>query len=260
MWTRERASDLGLFAWANGLESGGDNHPNVYGWPAFSVEGVDLGVFMIREHLASARLALGCGAFSLGQHFLGTARYLAHQLVEHLHDPAANRFANRHRPSGRLIHIDVQTDFYPMWLGPWMTLDASRAQSMLRGGLLDPARFRGPHGIRSVSALDPIHNNMLGTGPSNWQGPIWINANYIHLQSLLACGLRDEALQLAADVQWLLLRDLRARGKMSECYDSETGQPLAMEGFVGWNLLALGMLDEAKAGVGRTVPLPARSW
>jgi hypothetical protein len=72
---------------------------------------------------------------------------------------------------------------------------------MLRERLLDPRRFWSDFGVRSISREDPIYNNCEGTGPSNWQGPIWIVANHIHQMILIDNGMRagipDQAVRAA---------------------------------------------------------------
>ncbi len=247
-WRRERMSDGGLHVWANGLESGGDNHPDVFGWPSFTVEGVDLAVFLIREHLAAALLSFECGEYSHFQHFWSTARFLEHQMSEALFDRTQGRFANRYRPTGQHIHIQTQTAFYPLWLGEWLTVSGDECRTIIQRDLLDPDRFFGPCGVRSIQKSDPAFNNTAGTAPSNWQGPIWMVGNHIHLCSLTSYGFQEEAIGLATRLQRLLLRDLIQRGAMSECYHSETGAPLAMHGFLSWNLLSASFLHDAQSG------------
>lgn len=249
-WSADRGEN-GLHVWANGLESGGDNHPDVFGWPDMSVEGVDLAVFLIREHLAASLLAKSCGDFSLFQFFLGRARFLSHQMQEHLFSESEGKFRNRFRPTGRFIRIDTQTQFYPFCLGRFLDLPVDLSREILWRQLCDTQTFWSPHGVRSTSRRDPVFNNLNGSCPSNWQGPVWIVGNAIHLNSLIHVGLHEQAQELATHVQRLLLRDLLARQKMSECYHSETGEPLAENGFLSWNLLARQFTQDVMRGRGR---------
>jgi glycogen debranching enzyme len=250
-WREERMAENGLHVWASGLESGGDNHPDVFGWPDFSVEGVDLAVFLVREHFAAAILAHRCGEYSLYQYFLSRGRFLLHQMTALLYDHEQQTFCNRFRPTGQRINIASQSRFYAFWLGDLCGLSKDKRAHILQRDLLDPERFWSPHGLRSLDKQDPIFNNTHGTAPSNWQGPIWIVGNYINLCGLIRAGLTDEATQLADRIVCLLARDIEERGEMSECYHSETGAPLAQGGFLSWNLLAARFHDFA-AGA----PLP----
>jgi alpha,alpha-trehalase len=88
---------------------------------------------------------------------------------------------------------------------------------------------------------------------SNWQGPVWINTNYLYFLALKRYGFDDEARQLAGILGRLVLADIRKWGSMHECYHAETGDGLAptaeqskdhvFPGFVGWNLLVQEMLQ-----------------
>jgi alpha,alpha-trehalase len=88
---------------------------------------------------------------------------------------------------------------------------------------------------------------------SNWQGPVWINTNYLYYLALKRYGFNEEAHDLAGWLSRMLLADIQASGSMHECYDGDTGKGLAptaeqtrdhkFPGFVGWNLLVLDMLQ-----------------
>lgn len=243
LWSERRMAPTGLHVWANGMESGCDNHPDIFGWPEFSIEGVDLAVYLVREHFAAAVLAFRCGEYSLFHHFQGRGRFLLHQMRHLLFDEANDTFANRYRPTGQFVDISTQTRFSPFWLGDLCGISQERRKRILRERLWNEATFLSPHGLRSASKDDPVFNNTHGTCPSNVQGPIWLMENFISFCALVQSGMQEEARELADRLQRLLLRDLEARGQMSECYHSETGEPLAVGGFVSWNLLA-GHMDE----------------
>ena len=88
---------------------------------------------------------------------------------------------------------------------------------------------------------------------SNWQGPIWINANYLNYIALKRYGFDKEAAQLAGILGRMVVADIQKWGSMHENYNADTGEGLAptpeqssnhiFAGFVGWNLLAQDMLQ-----------------
>jgi neutral trehalase len=247
-WRKERMGDHGLHVWAHGLESGGDNNLACFGWPTFTVEGVDLAVFLIREYLSAAILAQKCGDHSTFQYFWGVARFLEHQMAALLFDPEEGRFFNRFRPTGARIRVDSAPNFYALWLGSWLTTDHAARRRLIERHLLDPEALCGPHGFRSLSKKDPGFNSSHGTAPSNCQGPIWLMVNHILLSILVDNGYQKEAAEIGSRVQRLLLRDLLQNGAMTECYHSETGEPLAVPGFLSWNLLAAFFVSDAEKG------------
>lgn len=65
-----------------------------------------------------------------------------------------------------------------------MALGLLPADSPKLGAILDMIQDENelwsPYGLRSLSASDPKYN----TGEVYWRGPVWININYLTLQSL----------------------------------------------------------------------------
>ena len=127
------------------------------------------------------------------------------------------------------------------------------AERMIRRHLLNPAEMAGDYGFRSLAKNDPAYNNKAIINPySNWQGPVWINANYLDWIALRRYGFKQESHALAITLAVMLRRDIAKWGSMHEDYDPETGDGLAptveqspggkFAGFVGWNLLAEDML------------------
>jgi alpha,alpha-trehalase len=119
---------------------------------------------------------------------------------------------------------------------------------------MNTAEMQSPHGYRSPAKNDPAYNNKAIINPySNWQGPIWINANYLDWIALRRYGFKEQSLWLAERLAGMLHRDIAEWGSMHEDYDPESGAGLAptveqspggkFAGFVGWNLLAQDMLQ-----------------
>lgn len=260
IWHKERGDSEGLHVWASGLEAGCDDEPDVFMWPDFTVQGVDLATFIVREYLAAANICLNLDEYSLFKYFVSRARYLLYQIEDFLYDPDTNRYYNRDKVNKRLIRMDTQLAIYPLYLGNFLTLDRERRQVMIRDYVLDPERLWSPWGIRAISKKEPTYNNLLGNGPSNWHGPIWGVVNHIYQMILIDNGFKEEALELATKAQKLYLRDLMQRGIMAECYHAETGDPLVVEGFVGWNALSVHMFDDAKAGFARSIIDPFQKY
>ena len=132
-------------------------------------------------------------------------------------------------------------------------------RAMIRRYLWNKDYMLAEHGTRSLAKQDPAYNNVCMIIPySNWQGPLWINANFMFSVALKRYGFDKEANALAFVLATMVLKDVRACGSMHECYDADTGAPLAptaeqspggvFTGFVGWNLLALNMLEGAVEG------------
>lgn len=66
----------------------------------------------------------------------------------------------------------------PLCLG-LLPVDSPKLKAIL-DDIEDEKQFWSPYGLRSLSASDEFYN----TGEIYWRGPIWININYLTLQSL----------------------------------------------------------------------------
>ena len=133
-------------------------------------------------------------------------------------------------------------------------LPAADARSMIRRYLWNSEYMLGRYGIRSLSKQDRDYNNISMIEPySNWQGPVWINTNYLYFLALKRYGFEQEAARLAGILGRMVVADIQKWGSMHECYNAENGQGLAptpeqakdhvFPGFVGWNLLIQDMLQ-----------------
>src|SRR5580704_16945653 len=171
-------------------------------------------------------------------------------------------FLNRRRETGAWVRVISWTSFLPLLDGLLEPDDARRA---IRQHLLNPDEMRSDYGFRSLAKNDPAYNNEAIIDPySNWRGPIWINANLLDWIALRRYGFKNEAHWLALTLAGALHRDIAKWGSMHEDYSAETGEGLAptvaqspggkFAGFVGWNLLALDML-QCETGHGHCVKL-----
>jgi alpha,alpha-trehalase len=141
---------------------------------------------------------------------------------------------------------------------------------MILGHLMNIAEMQSPFGYRSLAKNNAAYNNKAIINPySNWQGPLWINANYLDWIALRRYGFKEQSLWLAERLAAMLQHDIAKWGSMHEDYDAETGKGLAptieqspggkFAGFVGWNLLAQDMLQcEVTGQHCMTLEIPAK--
>ena len=82
---------------------------------------------------------------------------------------------------------------------------------------------------KNLSAEDPEYNNKNIIVPfSNWQGPLWMNANYMYGIILKHYGFNNELDWLAQTLGQLMINDYRKYGSLHESYDADTGAPLLL--------------------------------
>ncbi|KAI8388237.1 glycoside hydrolase [Radiomyces spectabilis] len=135
-----------------------------------------------------------------------------------------------------------------------MTLGLLPADSPKLGAILDMMRNENelwsPYGLRSLSASDPFYR----TGEIYWRGPIWININFMALQSLynnyihVPGPYQQRAQDIYTDLRKNIIsnvfKDYVKTGYVWEQYDDRTGQGLRSHPFTGWTSLVLLIMAE----------------
>ena len=96
--------------------------------------------------------------------------------------------------------------------------------------------------MRTLSKLEKMYNVTASGNPSSWQGPIWINANYLTFRGLVKYGYDEDARDLAEKTIRLLGKDYDTHGALHEYYLPESGEPVLNKGFQNWNYLVLNMI------------------
>ena len=134
--------------------------------------------------------------------------------------------------------FSVWSGFMAMWSG---IATEEQAKEMVEKHFHDTRSFNSPSGIRTLSPLEKMYNVRASGNPSSWQGPIWINVNYLVFKGLLNYGFLEEAKELAEKTILLLGNDYERFGALHEYYLPDNGEPVLNKGFQNWNLLVLNM-------------------
>ncbi|HKR82549.1 MAG TPA: trehalase family glycosidase [Terriglobales bacterium] len=243
----------GLFFWETAVQSGEDNNVALTNNSndRNAILAVDLGTFQLREYKAMARLAEMLGKKSEAGEYRDKADKLRAAIIKRLWFPGDTMFFNVRRDTGKPVRRISGSNFISLVED---ILPPSQARAMIRRYLWNSDYMLALHGIRSLSKQDPSYNNVSMISPySNWQGPVWINTNFLYYLALKRYGFNAEAAQLAGILARMVLADIAKWGSMHECYDAETGEGLAptaeqvkehvFPGFVGWNLLVEDLLQ-----------------
>jgi putative isomerase len=247
-WQQTQRSALGLYVFRSHRGSGSDNHPGVYGRPLNSAADVFLNCLFVREYEAMVRIA---GSLGRGEDTAGwqQRRDALAGAIQQMWDPIDGMFYNvdvqRHPIENTRQQIDWLvplkfrhwTGLMPLWAGVATEDQAVR----LIEHLTDPRQFWSGHGMRSMAANEPAYCNFADHNPSNWQGPIWVVANWLIYDGLKRYGFCGPADSLADDLLATLAADIRKNGCLHEYYHGQTGIGLTHPGFVNWNTLAAGM-------------------
>jgi alpha,alpha-trehalase len=243
----------GLFFWENGISSGADNNVALTNDPKdkSAILATDLSTFQLLEYKAMAQLADKLGKPTEAAQYRKKAVDLKAAMLAHMWFQQETMFYNIRRDTGKPVKRISYSNFVPL-VGD--VLPEKSAQEMIRRYLWNKDYMLAPYGLRSLSKQDPDYNNAAIIVPySNWQGPIWINANYLNYIALKRYGFNKEAAELSGILGRMVLADIQKWGSMHEDYNAETGEGLAptpeqspnhvFAGFVGWNLLVQDMLQ-----------------
>jgi hypothetical protein len=264
----------GLFLTHSALSSGFDSDLLSAMLPDKSVEGPDTNAFMVLEYEALATLASRLGRPDSAEWSEKAARL--RENVERLlwiEDEQGGYYgaltwirgagsleaeyvgADSHR--GRREPYESWISLLPLYAG---VPSPARAEKLIRR-MLDPARYWGPFGVRTLPANSPFFGQaprvMMfdhkkdGRGPvSNWSGPVWVLSNFYLSRGLRRYGRAAEADALAHATARLLSEGLAREGALRECYDDAGRGLWPREGtFLSWNVLALTMLRDAGVAI-----------
>jgi len=247
-----RDASTGLFFWDNAMQSGADNNPAISNDPEWhaSILSCDINAFMFKEYEALASIADKNGKPDDARRFVATSNEIQVALNTHLWSDEDGTFWNRNKTTGEPVRRVSYSNFIPLWAG---MASQDRGRTMVERYLWAKEHMLTPHGLRTLSLQDPLYNNEKTIQPhSNWQGPIWVIANYFYFEGLRGYGFDAEAKDLAQRLAKVCLDDIEGCGSMHENYHAETGEPLEPcadhskdgreGGFIGWNLLLENML------------------
>jgi len=260
---RHRAT--GLLYWETDEAIGVDNDPSTFYRPHGSSGSIFLNALMYRELLAMEYLAGRLEMPEIADRYRTEAERLKAAVREHCWDPRDGFYYSVDlnllpvekpeieglEPGELYLHVgqprtydcliqrlSVWSGFMALWAG---IATQEEAAEIVERQFRDTRSFNAPAGIRTLSPLEKMYDLRASGNPSSWQGPIWINVNYLVFRGLVRYGFTAEARELAEKTILLLGRDYERFGALHEYYLPENGEPVLNKGFQNWNLLVLNM-------------------
>ncbi|MCX6249998.1 MAG: trehalase family glycosidase [Bacteroidetes bacterium] len=230
-WVSERDSNKnGLCEWGAEaeLESVRDARVAVWdkvGWPS-NFEGPDLNSMLAKEARSLGEIADILGKKEDTEYWKTEFQKRKDLINKFMWDPLSNFYynVNRNDQTFRYQHPDDLkikeiTGILPLWAG---VCDSMRCQKLIRS-ITNPDEFWRPYGIPSLSARDDYYNPI-----GYWNGPVWVQWNYLVFRGLLENGFRKEAEELAAKVLDNMIWHLKNDHVFWEFYSADEHQ-------AGWN-------------------------
>lgn len=236
----------GLCSWFDAMESGADNNLAILGYEDNTVLAPDLNTFLYMEYRAFAKICYGLGIKEKSDIFNSKSDRIKENMMKHLWNDEDACFYTYDTVDEKHIKLVSYSSLIPLW-GNLATDE--QGKRMIEKYVLNSDELLSEHGIRTLSIKHEAYNQVNMIVPeSNWQGPVWPIANYLHCHGLALYGYKKEAMEIIETVINLCLKDIETSGGMHENYDAETGLPLAAPDFVSWNMLLINVQDEIENG------------
>ncbi len=102
--------------------------------------------------------------------------------------------------------------FLPMWAG----ISSDRQAEKLVEVLTEQSKFWRKYGIPSLAADDPFYNSK-----GYWNGPVWVEWNYLIVNGLLDYGYKEEARELTKRVAEGMIIQLKKNHNLWEFYSPD---------------------------------------
>lgn len=161
-----------------------------------------------------------------------TAQAHAHgiELLDQLWDTETNSYYSRDYRTGQLIKVPSIATFMPLYAGK---LHKDKVKALM-GQFHNPKRFGAKYLVPTTPLDSPYFKPQC-----YWQGPIWINTNWLIIR-----GLRQNDQDKEADELQAATLELIANGGMHEYFSPLDGTPAGAPNFSWTAALALDLLNE----------------
>lgn len=224
------SNNNGLCEWGGeaSLESLRDARVAVWdqvGWPS-NFEGPDLNSMLVREARSLAVMASGLGFREDAAKWTKEAESRSNLINRTMWDPADGFYYNVNREDQSFtfrrkddLKIREIIGFLPLWAG---VSDRKKTDRLLHH-LTDPDEFWRSYGIPSLSAKESYYNPI-----GYWNGPVWVQWDYLLFRGLLDQGYKKEAEELAMKVLDNMIWHLKQDHAFWEFYSPDDRE-------AGWN-------------------------
>ena len=217
------------------------------GWPS-NFECLDLNCMLVQEARSLAAMAAELGKTTEARNWSADADIRALKINHYFWDSE----------SGFYFHIDKDDHdfnfntandlkrqeiigFLPLWANV-ATVDKA---SILMEHLTNPQKFWRNNGIPTLSADDPYYNHQ-----GYWNGPLWIQWNYLVFRGLINYGYYDNAHELAEKILGVITSQLKDNHWFWELYSPDHNWGGWHKPYIWTGIIARMMIDMDNLKVG----------
>jgi hypothetical protein len=195
------------------------------GWAA-NFEGPDVNSMLVMEARSLAQMANQLGLDTESKRWQEDAFHRSALINKILWDPQTGFYYNVNKKDQSFTYsktndlkIKEIIGFLPLWAG---VPDSMMAKSLVIT-LLDTTEFWRPYGVPSLTAASDYYCPI-----GYWNGPVWVQWEYLLYRGLLENGYKTEADQLASRVMDNMIYHLKKDHVFWEFYSADDRQ-------AGWN-------------------------
>lgn len=195
------------------------------GW-ASNFEGPDLNTMLVKEARALQEMAHLLGQKEDAVRWKKDADRRSELINAKLWDPQSGFYYNIDKRNQSFTHkqqddlkVKEIIGFLPLWAG---VCDSLRSAILVRK-MVDPSEFWRPYGVPSLSARNGYYCPI-----GYWNGPVWVQWDYLLFKGLLDYGYKAEAAVLADKVLDNMIYFLKKDHVFWEFYSPDDRQ-------AGWN-------------------------
>lgn len=195
------------------------------GWPS-NFEGPDINALLVNEAKSLAFMARELGLKNEASKWLDDANNRSKLINQKLWDDNSGFYFNVKKENDSFTFKDTDDlkikeiiGFLPLWAG---IPDSVKAKILLKS-LTNPDEFWRKYGVPTLSAKDDYYNPI-----GYWNGPVWVQWNYLIFRGLLDYGYKNEAKELADRVMINMAWHLKKDHVFWEFYSADDLQ-------AGWN-------------------------
>ena len=228
--SRRDSNNNGLSEWGAHavLESVRDGRVAVWdriGWPS-NFEGPDINAMMVMEAKSLSNMAHELKLTDEEYQWKSIAESRSTLINHYLWDKKTGFYYNIDKNdqdfsfnNNNDLKIKEIIGFLPLWAG----IATKKQAHELMKVMTDPHEFWRPFGVPTLTAKDEYYNPI-----GYWNGPIWIQWQYLLFRALLDYGYVDEAVELAERVMDNVIHQLKVDHNFWEFYSADDYQ-------AGWN-------------------------
>ncbi|MCF8236300.1 MAG: hypothetical protein K9H15_15765 [Bacteroidales bacterium] len=216
------------------------------GWPA-NFEGPDINAMLVMEARSLAAMAEILNFEEEAAKFKKKAKQRADLINRYLWDPETNFYYNVDRKDQDFtfenpedLKIKEIIGFLPLWAG---IPDDERAAVLLQS-MFNENEFWRNYGIPTLSAEHHYYNPI-----GYWNGPVWVQWNYLMLRALLDYGYEEQARLLAEKILDNIIYHLKTDHTFWEFYSADDLQAGWNHTYIWTGIIARFMIDLHERGI-----------